>query len=273
MSIIENLSGIKNKEYQKLLSLPIDYNNRIDRQQQQKLSCFMHHYLRQFHPSHLIRIKTELKKQTELLNERNQEYSDSFYHLDNEQKRKYLAIRENNLDNQKSRLKQEFNDQLYLPLCDNKKILDLGCGPGLITCQLAKFSQSTIGIDRNQKFISWATNQHDNPKLQFVLMNYRQIAFKPNTKFDLITSFSSLGLDENHTIFFQSLTDYLAPDALLIIEQEAKPANQSKLLSELAQAGFQIIDHYSNALISEKEALLLGSKATGLPFHLVVASR
>lgn len=43
-----------------------------------------------------------------------------------------------------------------LPIEDNQTILDLGCGPGLVSARLASLCKRVIGIDRNPSFLETA---------------------------------------------------------------------------------------------------------------------
>jgi trans-aconitate methyltransferase len=43
-----------------------------------------------------------------------------------------------------------------LPIARNQTLLDLGCGPGLVSARLAARAANIVGIDRNTEFLSAA---------------------------------------------------------------------------------------------------------------------
>ncbi len=43
-----------------------------------------------------------------------------------------------------------------LPIAWDQTILDLGCGPGLVSAQLAARVANVVGVDRNVEFLSAA---------------------------------------------------------------------------------------------------------------------
>ncbi|WP_155729061.1 class I SAM-dependent methyltransferase, partial [Staphylococcus capitis] len=51
------------------------------------------------------------------------------------------------------------------PINKYKKILDLGCGPGLYSLELSKVGYDVLGVDYSQKSINYARKQAENAQL------------------------------------------------------------------------------------------------------------
>jgi trans-aconitate methyltransferase len=79
-----------------------------------------------------------------------------------------------------------------LDLVGNERILDLGCGEGSITAQLAKLlpDGNVIGIDASQSMIELAEKTHKAQNLRFNLMDIDEIVF--NNEFDVVISNATL---------------------------------------------------------------------------------
>jgi len=55
----------------------------------------------------------------------------------------------------------------HLPIQPEQSVLDLGCGPGLVSARLAARCQRLIGVDRESTFLDFA-RQHCPSKCQFI---------------------------------------------------------------------------------------------------------
>jgi trans-aconitate 2-methyltransferase len=84
-----------------------------------------------------------------------------------------------------------------LQLKGNERILDLGCGDGALTAQLAALvpQGSVLGIDASQGMIDAALNHH-MPNLTFLLKDINNLDY--DNEFDLIFSNASLHWVTNH---------------------------------------------------------------------------
>lgn len=73
------------------------------------------------------------------------------------------------------------------PVSTHKRLLDLGCGPGIYTEKFSKIGYQTVGLDFSKKSINYAKEQtlKNNSHIKYIYGNYLQVEYEPN--FDLIT--------------------------------------------------------------------------------------
>ena len=93
-----------------------------------------------------------------------------------------------------------------LQLSGNERILDLGCGDGALTAQLASRvpEGSVVGIDASQSMIDSAL-QHQRPNLTFQLKDINNLDYQE--EFDLIFSNAALHWVKNHqALLFHAFT-------------------------------------------------------------------
>jgi ubiquinone/menaquinone biosynthesis C-methylase UbiE len=85
---------------------------------------------------------------------------------------------------------QEVIDWLWLLVGNrNIRILDLGCGTGISTRQVAKGGGTVIGCDKDEKMIWEAKKENDG--LEYIIAPAEKLPFR-NSEFDAITAFSAL---------------------------------------------------------------------------------
>ncbi|AGY60031.1 class I SAM-dependent methyltransferase [Gloeobacter kilaueensis] len=82
-----------------------------------------------------------------------------------------------------------------LKLDGTEQVLDIGCGNGKITAQIAERvpAGAVLGIDSSEQMISFASSHFapaDWPRLRFEVADARHLPFK--SEFDLIVSFNAL---------------------------------------------------------------------------------
>jgi ubiquinone/menaquinone biosynthesis C-methylase UbiE len=68
-----------------------------------------------------------------------------------------------------------------LGLRGNERILDLGCGDGTLTAQLAEYVPDgfVLGIDASESMIETAQKDHAGANLRFELQDINRIDFEP----------------------------------------------------------------------------------------------
>ena len=90
-----------------------------------------------------------------------------------------------------------------LVLSGNETILDLGCGDGMLTMQLANFTRGkVIGIDASKGMIETAKRSYSKDNLEFKLMDIDNLDFID--QFDLIYSNAALHWVKDHQRLFQN---------------------------------------------------------------------
>lgn len=88
----------------------------------------------------------------------------------------------------------------------HESVLDIGCGDGKITADLANRCASVIGIDSSSSMIAKA-NELFSQKTRFLLGNGED--FKLNQRFDLIVSFSALHWIKNQKAVWNNIRHHL----------------------------------------------------------------
>jgi len=107
-----------------------------------------------------------------------------------------------------------------LKLRGNERILDVGCGDGKITAELARAlpSGSIIGLDGSMEMLRFAREHFPAkkfPNVEFVHMDARRI--QSSEPFDLIFSNATLHWVDDHPAFLRGAAECLKPGGRLII--------------------------------------------------------
>lgn len=154
---------------------------------------------------------------------------------------------------------QPFYDLLQLvhPI-DHPRILDLGCGNGILTKSMhEKFQASyTLGIDTSKEMLSKARS------LQQDRLNFKELdiqSFTSKEPFNLIISNAALQWTSNHASLFKGFVSMLAPAGQIAIQM---PANQNDsthtIAAELAAEApyhkfFKDLTHPTDHLLTMEE--------------------
>ena len=94
----------------------------------------------------------------------------------------------------------------------NDIVLDIGCGNGALTYDLAKKVKEVIGIDIEEKNIKFANKNYKRENLKFIIGDSTKYKF--NKKFDVIILSNVLEHIENRTEFLRKIRN-LAPKFLI----------------------------------------------------------
>jgi len=107
-----------------------------------------------------------------------------------------------------------------LKLRGDERILDVGCGDGKVTAEMARtVSQgSVVGVDASPQMIEFANRTFPpgkNPNLEFHVMDARKIQFV--RKFDLVFSNAALHWVDDHQAFLSGAAAVLRPGGRLTV--------------------------------------------------------
>ncbi len=124
----------------------------------------------------------------------------------------------------------------YVSLRGDEKVLDVGCGNGKISAEIAKklSSGTLVGIDISPERINFAKSAFEVPNLCFFLKDARKLDFV--REFDLICSFSTLQWVHSHELFLQGAYDSLKPSGILAVTMPMGPPDT------LQQAVLEVVD-------------------------------
>jgi trans-aconitate methyltransferase len=102
-----------------------------------------------------------------------------------------------------------------LDLRGDEHILDVGCGDGKITAELARAVPrgSATGLDASAAMIAYAREKF--PALEFHVMDARRLQFP--RQFDLVFSNAALHWVDDHAAFLRGAAAVLQPGGRLIV--------------------------------------------------------
>ncbi len=98
--------------------------------------------------------------------------------------------------------------------CEDKRILEVGCGAGYGTRMISKQATEVIGVDKDEKAINFARENYDKPNIKYVKADPLDgLPFEDNN-FDLVLSFQVI--------------EHISPSKVRIFFQEIKRVLESK---------------------------------------------
>jgi len=107
-----------------------------------------------------------------------------------------------------------------LNLCGNQHILDVGCGDGKVTAEIARAVPhgSVMGVDASAEMIGFARKAFppsEISNLKFQITDAREIRFK--TRFDLVFSNAALHWVDDHEAILRGAAAALKPGGRLVV--------------------------------------------------------
>ena len=98
----------------------------------------------------------------------------------------------------------------------NLKILDIGCGGGILCEPLSRLGGNVTGIDISKKAIEIAKKHSQEEKLKINYFNEEVTSFKKTNNFDLITCMEVIEHIDNIDFFIKNAKRLLKKDGMLI---------------------------------------------------------
>lgn len=102
----------------------------------------------------------------------------------------------------------------FIPKNDEQTILDLGCGTGTLTAQLADLCSKVVGVDSSKNMIDKAQKQFGN--IEFMVCDALALPF--DDKFDVVFSNAVFHWISDHNALLTNIHKALKPQGLLVCE-------------------------------------------------------
>jgi trans-aconitate 2-methyltransferase len=114
-----------------------------------------------------------------------------------------------------------------LNLKGDERILDIGCGNGKTTAEIAaRVPQGKVtGVDASARMVAFATSNNQRANLEFAVADARHLTF--DHEFDLVVSFNALHWIPEQSLALQSIHNALKPDGRAQLRLVPKDARKS----------------------------------------------
>ena len=133
-----------------------------------------------------------------------------------------------------------------LPKLEKPRILDIGCGSGVPTIELAKLSNGEIiGIDINQSLLDKLNRKIEEEGFSSRVKTVKRSLFEidfPDESFDIIWAEGSIWIIG----FEKGLKEWrrlLKPNGFLVVHDEIKTV--SNKLEKIPSCGYKLVNHFS----------------------------
>ena len=133
-----------------------------------------------------------------------------------------------------------------LPKLDKPRILDIGCGSGVPTLELARLSNGQIiGLDINQLLLDILTRKIEkaglSDRVKIVKCSMLDMNF-PDESFDIIWAEGSIAV----TGFTRGLKEwrrFLKPNGFLVVHDDIE--NITEKLEQIYSCGYDLLEHFT----------------------------
>ena len=107
----------------------------------------------------------------------------------------------------------------HLTLNTDSKILDLGCGDGLIDICLSRMGMEVTAVDRNSSVLEHAKKEDDTKKVKFIVSDLRKLNF-PKSSLNAILFLETSGLltKNDDQILLNRIHQWLSPKGKIIVD-------------------------------------------------------
>ena len=117
----------------------------------------------------------------------------------------------------KDNLINDFNIKNKKKPLNGLKILDIGCGGGLLSEPLARLGAKVTGIDPIKRNIEIAKHHLKKSKLNIKYYNFSPERFKSNYKYDVVLNMEIIEHVENVDVFVKQCTKFLKKSGIMFI--------------------------------------------------------
>lgn len=118
-----------------------------------------------------------------------------------------------------NKIKDHFTINDNISLLSNLEILDVGCGGGLISCELSRLEANVTGIDAIQTNIDIATlhAQKENLQINYLKSTIEELVASTSKQYDVILCLEVMEHIDNPSYFAENLANLLKPNGMIII--------------------------------------------------------
>jgi trans-aconitate methyltransferase len=103
-----------------------------------------------------------------------------------------------------------------LNLTSSERVLDLGCGDGKVTAELAALAASVVGVDNSPEMVALAESTHQAANLRFLQADARSLPF--TDEFDVVFSNATLHWVKDHTPVLAGIRRALTPGGRILLQ-------------------------------------------------------
>ncbi len=100
--------------------------------------------------------------------------------------------------------------------CRNKEVLDVACGTGYGTYELAQVSRKVIGVDLSDESIQYAHGRYQRENILFQTMDACRLIFQDKS-FDTVCSFETIEHLPDSKTFLSEISRILKPDGFFLV--------------------------------------------------------
>jgi len=120
-----------------------------------------------------------------------------------------------------------------LNLNSSVRVLDLGCGDGLLDICLARLGAGVTAVDRISSVIQKAADEPDGALVKFLSCDFRQVEFSDKS-FDLVLILDVIGLlsREDEVQIIRRVAGWLKPGGYLLIDCPFKPGKSKTIIEK-----------------------------------------
>jgi SAM-dependent methyltransferase len=159
-----------------------------------------------------------------------------------------LEKTEDHVFGEEIRYEQLHRYALALDLCQDRQVLDLGCGVGHGAMLLASSAQGVTGIDIDAESIRTARRQCHNPKVRFQVGDGRALPLADDS-FDVVVCFEIIELFSEHDQMLSEIRRVLRPDGFLVISSTKRVGvNADERMDHVAHLSELLFDEFSELL-------------------------